>query len=133
MTTPRLRIVSAGTLHGGLPTDVEWDLIINMTRFRDPLNDPALRELTGKHLAVREHVLNTPGVANFLYYQTWAIAQLLSEKWSVNVGVLCRVGRHRSVVVADCIGKMQPTTTRLITTKHLHIDCPVVLTTKDNP
>jgi UPF0042 nucleotide-binding protein len=97
-------ITSFGYLHADPPpADITLDL---RTHFRDPHVNPDLRYLTGRDAAVRNAVLNTPGiralveavVALVRAYETGPTAA------DITIAVGCAGGRHRAATVAMELG-----------------------------
>lgn len=126
MNEPQLRVVSYGTVHGGLPADIVPDIMVNVSDwFRDPHIDPELRELTGLDSRVVNKVLSTDGVYTLLN-QLVAMSVLLANQKirTVTVAIGCVGGRHRSVVIADVLG-LRLSTSYAVQVDHLHIDRPV--------
>jgi RNase adapter protein RapZ len=125
----RVVISSFGYLHPGVDViTATADVVVDLREhFRDPHIDPALRELNGHHGVVRDKVLATAGVREFvrgLATAIWAILEH-SER-TVYVALGCAGGRHRSVVIADSTVQYLIEYGYLAEAKHLHIDRPVV-------
>jgi len=97
-------ITSFGYGHDNPPTAT---IVLDLrTLFRNPHHDPALRELTGLHPDVREHVINTPGIEALVATTVAQVRDLLETAGNpqfirVDVAVGCSGGRHRSVAVAE--------------------------------
>jgi UPF0042 nucleotide-binding protein len=97
-------ITSFGYGHDSAPAAT---IILDLrTLFRNPHSDPALRELTGLHPDVREHVMNTPGIEALVASTVTQVQLLLADAGNpqflrVDVAVGCAGGRHRSVAVAE--------------------------------
>ena len=97
-------VTSFGYGHGTPPTAT----ITLDTRYvlRNPHSDPSLRALTGHDLAVRDHVLATPGARGLVAHAvalaaTLACAAATTSGQRVDVAVGCVGGRHRSVALAE--------------------------------
>ncbi len=83
------------------------DLTVDATvHYRNPHADPAMRELTGLHDSVLQHVLDTPGVDRSVEAAAAFGADLLRDVANqrmqpVRTAVGCIGGRHRSVAMAE--------------------------------
>ncbi|WP_291377921.1 RNase adapter RapZ [Demequina sp.] len=102
-----VNIVSFG-FRNGLPSDA--DFVADVRFLPNPHWVPALRALTGLDDAVRDHVLKSDGAAQFLDNYTGMLESVLSlyrahDKHSVTVAIGCTGGKHRSVAIAEEIGK----------------------------
>lgn len=100
------------------------------TRFRNPHEDPALRELTGLDAPVREHVLSTPGLMREIdtivdrtraALSCWARSHRL-----VHVTLACQGGRHRSVAAGEALASRLRARAVGVEVEHHHIGRPVV-------
>ncbi len=96
------RLLSFGFKYG-LPSDA--DLVLDVRFLENPFFVPDLRPLTGRDLAVRSHVLSSPGTARFLELTEELLAFLLPRyeeegKSYLTVAVGCTGGQHRSVSIA---------------------------------
>lgn len=97
-------ITSFGCGHGPAPAAT---IVLDLRMlFRNPHRDPRLRELTGLHPDVREHVMHTPGIEQLVASTVAQVAALLESAGDpqfmrVDVAVGCVGGRHRSVAVAE--------------------------------
>ena len=95
---------SFGYLHGEAP---QADITIDTRRqFRNPHHHPGMRYLTGLDSAVRQHVLNTPGVRTTINNTARMALDLFHEVADprsrlVTIAVGCAGGRHRSVALAE--------------------------------
>ncbi|MEV0589734.1 RNase adapter RapZ [Nonomuraea sp. NPDC050310] len=97
-------ITSFGYGHAAAPTA---DITLDTRRsLRNPHHNPAMREMTGLDMAVRSHVMTTPGAARMLASLTAMVAGMLDDYANargllVRVAVGCVGGRHRSVAIAE--------------------------------
>ena len=103
----RATVVSFGYKYG-LPVDA--DLVVDCRFLPNPHWVPELRPNTGLDPAVSKYVLDQPGAKDFL--ERYAeVLQILAEgyrregKRYVTVAVGCTGGRHRSVVIAEKLGR----------------------------
>lgn len=92
----------------GLPR--EADLVFDVRFLRNPHYDDALRPHTGDHPAVAAYVGTDPGYADFFTRLRDMIDALLPRyteegKRYLTIAIGCTGGRHRSVVVAEALGK----------------------------
>jgi RNase adaptor protein for sRNA GlmZ degradation len=117
-------ITSFGYLHGPAPVaDVTVDVRAHL---RDPHLDSAMRELTGMHQAVRQHVLACAD--RVVLGLVIMFRELLSVTANppVTVAVGCAGGRHRSVVIAEEVARRLRRCDWQVQVHHVHIDRPVV-------
>jgi UPF0042 nucleotide-binding protein len=101
-------VVSFGYKHG-IPVDV--DLLFDCRFLPNPHWIDELRPQSGSDAAVREYVLGQPEAAAFLAELERLFALLLPAyvqegKAYLSIGVGCTGGRHRSVVIADELGRV---------------------------
>lgn len=127
-------ISTYGILHRTPPD--EDALVVNLTTaLRNPPDDPEVRErmiqLTGQHPEVRAYVLDTPGALDIVRRATDQIRALV-EGWGnphhqiVRVHVVCKGGRHRSVVIAEEVATWLRAGGYGVEVEHLDITRPVV-------
>uniref|UniRef100_A0AAU7GXV6 Nucleotide-binding protein n=1 Tax=Streptomyces phage Geonosis TaxID=3158856 RepID=A0AAU7GXV6_9CAUD len=98
-----IEITSFGYLHGAPPAaHLTLDL---RHHFRDPHVSPELRNLTAEDAAVREAVLNTPGIATLIVAAEMAVRafEMGPSKGTIRVAVGCAGGRHRAATVAQTL------------------------------
>jgi UPF0042 nucleotide-binding protein len=100
-------ITSFGYKHG-LPLDV--DIVLDCRFLPNPYWVERLRDHTGLEQSVREYVLAQPATGEFLEKLDDLFALLLPAyaeegKSYLTVGVGCTGGRHRSVVIAEELGR----------------------------
>jgi UPF0042 nucleotide-binding protein len=101
-------LVSFGYKHG-LPLDV--DLLFDCRFLPNPHWVEELRPLTGLDEAVRRYVLEQPATEEFLQELTNLLELLLpgyirEGKSYLTIGIGCTGGHHRSVVIAEELGKL---------------------------
>jgi Predicted P-loop-containing kinase len=101
-------IVSFGYKHG-LPLDV--DLVFDCRFLPNPHWIEALRPLSGRDEPVREYVLAQPETGQFLEELDRLFGLLLpafekERKSYLSIGVGCTGGQHRSVVLAEELGRL---------------------------
>lgn len=133
-------IRSIGARHDGAHDLVTDGLYLDLrTALRNPADDPALRQATGLDAAVLAHVLSTPGARELIAHtahQLRALADEMPPGHLVRLTVACQGGRHRSVAVAEEVGR------RVweawggeygVEIEHHHIDHPVLPAGKAEP
>jgi UPF0042 nucleotide-binding protein len=108
----------------GTPPDADF---VGDVRFLDnPHWDPQLRPLTGLDAAVRERVENAAGAAEFVdaYVDLVRIAlesYRAHDKHRVSIAVGCTGGRHRSVAIAEAVGRRLSAEGYTVTVHHRDI------------
>ena len=92
----------------GIPVDA--DMVADARFLPNPYWDEALRPLTGRDARVAEDVLGRPGAAEFV--ETYErLVRIVSQgylregKRYVTVAVGCTGGKHRSVAIAEALGR----------------------------
>ncbi|MFD7922525.1 ATPase [Streptomyces sp. NPDC059740] len=96
-------VTSFGYLHAPAP---EAHLTADLrTHFRDPHVAPELRHMTAHDQAVRDAVLNTPGIPAVIDALTHAVHGYLAgpSTGPTAVAVGCAGGRHRAATVAAAL------------------------------
>jgi UPF0042 nucleotide-binding protein len=88
----------------GIPIDA--DMLLDVRFLPNPFYDPALRPLTGLDAPVRDYVMGSAGIAEFLARLKPLLDFLLPQyaaegKAHLTIGVGCTGGRHRSVTIAQ--------------------------------
>lgn len=127
-----IEIVSFGVLHAAERTLPEFTAMIDLQRrLRDPHIDPALREMTGLDPAVVEKVLSTPGARQLIASIAGLALRLTLPKEPTCIGISCRGGRHRSVVVANRVYEMLISIGEAASVLHCDVDRPVVTRSKE--
>ncbi|MEN6461107.1 MAG: RNase adapter RapZ [Syntrophomonas sp.] len=92
----------------GIPLDS--DIVMDVRFLPNPFYDPVMRTMTGEEKPVIEYVLESPVTASFsrrfLNLLGFLIPNYIKEgKTNLSLSVGCTGGQHRSVVLADYIGK----------------------------
>jgi UPF0042 nucleotide-binding protein len=110
--TPRsapllVNFVSFGFRSGTPP---EADLVFDVRFLPNPHFVSALRPRSGKNRSVARYVLKAPAAARFLDLTTrllrFLVPQYISEgKTYLTIGIGCTGGRHRSVAIAEALGR----------------------------
>ena len=103
----RVSITSFGFRHG-LPEDA--DIVFDVRFLPNPHFVASLRPRTGRHAGVRRYVLGSSGARQFLALTMRQLRFLLPQyaregKTYLTVAVGCTGGRHRSVAIAEAIGR----------------------------
>ncbi|HOW86164.1 MAG TPA: RNase adapter RapZ [Candidatus Aminicenantes bacterium] len=103
----QVAVTSFGYKHG-LP--LESDLVFDTRLLPNPFYVDQLRKRTGKSPSVRRHVLGSPGTKPFLQrlfrLVDFSLPRFAREgKTTVAIAVGCTGGRHRSVVIAEELGR----------------------------
>lgn len=104
----RTSIVSFGYKHG-LPRDV--DMVVDCRFLPNPFWVPDLRPLTGMDEPVRDYVLSQPATAEFLGRLNDLLALLVPAyvregKAYFTLAFGCTGGQHRSVAIAEEVGRL---------------------------
>jgi len=100
-------------------------------QLHDPHIDSAFRELTGHDQRVVDRVLATPGAEAMISSIVGVIMRFSSAKGPIRVGIACRGGRHRSVVIADAVFNMLGNLGEDASVNHIDIRRPVVKRPKE--
>lgn len=92
----------------GIPLDS--DIVMDVRFLPNPFYDPVMRTMTGEDLPVIEYVLDYPitksFIRRFLNMLKFLIPHYIEEgKTNLAISIGCTGGQHRSVVLADYIGK----------------------------
>ncbi len=103
----QVTVTSFGYKHG-LP--LESDIVFDARLLPNPFYVERLRTRTGKTPSVRKFVLESPGTGEFLNrlfrFMDFVLPRFAREgKSAVAVAVGCTGGRHRSVVIAEELGR----------------------------
>jgi UPF0042 nucleotide-binding protein len=102
-----VNVTSFGFRRGTPP---EADLVFDVRFLPNPHFVSALRQWTGRNRRVARYVLKSPAAARFLSLTTgllkFLIPQYISEgKTYLTIGIGCTGGRHRSVAIAEALGR----------------------------
>jgi UPF0042 nucleotide-binding protein len=106
--TPLLvNIVSFGFRHG---TPADADMVFDVRFLPNPHWVASLRRWTGRHARVARYVLSAPAARRFLSLTAELLAFLVPQhiaegKTYLTVAIGCTGGRHRSVAIAEELGK----------------------------
>ncbi|SHG53388.1 UPF0042 nucleotide-binding protein [Thermosyntropha lipolytica DSM 11003] len=92
----------------GIPMDS--DIVMDVRFLPNPYYDPVMREMTGKDKPVIDYVLSSPVtmsfIRRFLNMLKFLIPHYIDEgKTNLEIALGCTGGQHRSVVLAEHIGK----------------------------
>lgn len=121
-----VRITSFGYLHGDPPVA---HLTVDLRQhFRDPHVSPKLRHMTANDPAVRQAVLNTPGIPALVEAIADVVVAYLHGpgRQAVNVAAGCAGGRHRAAVVAAAVQAALEDENVTATVVHRDLDKPVI-------
>lgn len=104
----RLTLLSFGFKHG-LPLDV--DIVLDCRFLPNPHWDNDLRPLSGKDPEIQEYVIDRPATQKFLEHLETMLQDLLPAyeeegKSYLTIAFGCTGGRHRSVAVAEGMGRI---------------------------
>ncbi|GGK61023.1 hypothetical protein Sme01_02630 [Sphaerisporangium melleum] len=124
-TRQSIDIVSFGYGHDAPP---QADATLDARRlFRNPHDDPAMRELTGLDPRVRDHVLATDGVRDAITAAAgMAVALLKSGKPHIVLAVGCGGGRHRAPAIAEGVAAELRARDLRAAVRHRDVDKPVI-------
>jgi UPF0042 nucleotide-binding protein len=116
----RVSVRSFGFKHGH-PHDV--DMLLDVRFLPNPHWQPALRPQTGLDGPVRDYVLSNPDTATFLAKVEDLLSFLLPRyeaegKTYLSLGIGCTGGRHRSVAIAEEIGRRLAETEAAVSVQH---------------
>jgi UPF0042 nucleotide-binding protein len=109
--TRRSRIVFAVVSFGykyGIPIDA--DLLFDVRFLPNPHYDLRLRPLTGLDSEVRDYVMQSPGTQEYLE-RLLPLLDFLFPRYAaegkahLTIGIGCTGGRHRSVAIAELLGR----------------------------
>jgi UPF0042 nucleotide-binding protein len=99
----RVNILSFGYKYG-IPVDA--DLVVDCRFIANPHWIPELRPLTGKDKAVRDEVLKSANVEEFLLryqslFETMALGFISEGRKYLTLAIGCTGGKHRSVAITE--------------------------------
>ena len=103
----RVNVTSFGFRHG-LPEDA--DIVYDVRFLPNPHFVTALRPWTGRHARVAKYVLSAPAARTFLALTAKQLRFLLPQylregKTYLTIAIGCTGGRHRSVAIAEALGR----------------------------
>lgn len=124
-----VQIVSFGFGHGPVPEGAT--AVLDTRPFRNPHDDPTMVRLTGQDIRVRAHVLNTNGVMDFIHTNGLAAEKRYQAGELVHLAVGCVGGRHRSVAIAEALGRWFETAGIPAVVAHRDMDKPVIQRTEN--
>ncbi len=109
----------------GLPADA--DLVFDVRFLDNPHYDTALRPLTGRDAKVGARIARDAGYAKFFRSLTDLLAVVLPRfesegKSDLTIAIGCTGGRHRSVYVAEQVGRWLAARGRAATVRHRDLD-----------
>ena len=118
-----INLISFG-YKAGIPMDS--DIVMDVRFLANPFYDPGMREMTGQEPEVIDYVLNSPVTRSFgrrfLNLMKFLIPHYISEgKTNLVVAIGCTGGQHRSVVLADYIGRQLEKSGYKVLVKHRDI------------
>jgi UPF0042 nucleotide-binding protein len=92
----------------GIPVDC--DIMMDVRFLPNPFYDPVMRNMTGEDKEVIDYVLNSPVsksfIRRYLNLLKFLIPYYIAEgKTNLAISIGCTGGQHRSVVLADYIGR----------------------------
>jgi RNase adaptor protein for sRNA GlmZ degradation len=113
--------VTSFSFRQGLPR--EADLVFDVRFLDNPYYDPALRDMTGLDAAVGSFVASDPGYDAFFASLTGLLTPLLPRydregKSYLTIAIGCTGGRHRSVYVAEQLGRWLRAEGQVVTVAH---------------
>ncbi len=117
-------LITSFSYRYGLPR--EADLVLDVRFLANPHYDPALRDMTGQDKPVGDYIAGDSDFAIFLDGLKAMLSVLLPRyekegKSYLTIAVGCTGGRHRSVYVAERLGKMLESDGRRIHLTHRDI------------
>ena len=117
-------LITSFSYRYGLPR--EADLVFDARFLANPHYDPALRDMTGQDSLVGEFIARDEDFATFMDGLGSMLSVLLPRyekegKSYLTVAVGCTGGRHRSVYVAETLGKMLESNGRRVHLTHRDI------------
>lgn len=123
-----IEIFTFGTLHKDRDEPLpNFTLMFDLgDQLHDPHIDPAFRELTGHDQRVVDKVLSTPGAQEMISSIVGVAMRFSCAKGPILLGIACRGGRHRSVVIGDAVFNMLGNLGEEASVNHIDIRRPVV-------
>ncbi len=115
-----VNVMSFGFKNGSPP---DADYLVDVRFLDNPHWVPDLRPLTGLDPAVRDYVLASEGAREFVDGYAEVISGALEryrahDKHSVTIGVGCTGGKHRSVAIAEALGRRLASRTFTVRVTH---------------
>ena len=113
-------VISFGFKYG-IPMDA--DLVMDVRFLPNPFYVETLRPLTGEHLLVQDYVFGNPMaqefMEKFLALLEYILPNYVKEgKSHLVIGIGCTGGQHRSVAIAERVGKFLKERLYAISIKH---------------
>ena len=120
----KVNVVSFGFKYG-LPTDA--DMVFDLRFLDNPYFIDKLKPLSGKDKEVADYVFNSPDAATFrektFDLLDFALTKMENEgRYRVTVGIGCTGGRHRSVAMAENLGRALRQADYPVSVQHRDID-----------
>jgi RNase adapter protein RapZ len=117
--------VTSFSYRQGVPR--EADLVFDARFLANPHWDPALRPSTGREEAVADYIRKDPDFTAFMKHLADLLLPLLPRyqqegKSYLTIAVGCSGGRHRSVMVAEELGKMLTSNGYAVNVGHRDLD-----------
>lgn len=118
-----LKVMSFGFKHG-IPADL--DMVFDARCFRNPHYDPVLRPMTGLDEQVKNFVLQESGVSGFIEHIFNFLNNMYPNyssegKRYLGVGIGCTGGKHRSVAIAEELGRRLTQVLPSVCIEHRHV------------
>ena len=115
----KVKFVTWGNLPGKGKRCTKADLIVDVRHLPNPHFDPALKELDGRDLRVREYIIRRPGTLTEVERLLRAVRGAdASGGELVTIGLFCTGGRHRSVALAEIVADRLRTYGDEVTCEH---------------
>ena len=107
-TSPLVVNITSFGFRRGVPVDA--DLVFDVRFLPNPHFVASLRKWTGRHEKVSRYVLRAPAAVEFMRHAAALLKFLLPQyieegKTYLTVAVGCTGGRHRSVAIAEALGR----------------------------
>ncbi len=123
-STFNINILSFGYKYG---VPVESDIVFDMRFIPNPYYLKSLRNLTGNNKKVRDYVLRFDITRKFLSDFDALINELIpgyikEGKYHINIGIGCTGGHHRSVVMANELGRIFEQQGKNVNVRHRDMD-----------
>jgi len=134
---PALKLfVTSFSFRQGLPR--EADLVFDVRFLENPYYVPHLKHLTGLDAAVGEHIAADPSFDGFFTSLTGLLKPLLPRydregKSYLTIAIGCTGGRHRSVYVAELLGRWLAAEGQTVAVGHRDVTRPVTAAAEPPP